>query len=122
MPHLVVSGAAGVLLGPNTVLLLVVAAERAGATAAAERIKLVDEYDAGRRLPRLLKQIAHARCANAHEHLDELGAGDREEWHAGLAGYCACQKRLARARRADQQNTLRNARAEPPNDVGSRRK
>src|SRR5258707_10304151 len=34
--------------------------------------------------------------------------------HAGLAGYCARQKRLAGARRADQQNTFRDARAEPP--------
>jgi len=94
--------------------LLVVAAERAGAAAAAERIQLVDEDDAGRRLPCLLEQIAHARRPNAHEHLDELGAGDREERHAGLAGYCARQQRLAGARRADQQNTLRDARAEPP--------
>ena len=94
-------------------LLLVVAAERAGAAAAAEGVQLVDEDDAGRRLPRLLEQVAHARRADAHEHLDELGAGDREERHAGLAGDRARQQRLAGARRADQQNAFRHARAEP---------
>src|SRR5260370_40799334 len=67
-------------------------------------------------------KIAHARRANAHEHLDELGAGDREERHARLAGYCARQKRLAGARRANQQNTLRIRAPSRPNDVGSRRK
>jgi hypothetical protein len=66
------------------------------------------------RRPRLLEQISHPRCANADEHLDELGAGDREERHAGLARRCSRQQRLAGPRRPDQQNTLRNARAEPP--------
>src|SRR6516165_2340320 len=95
-------------------LFLVVAAERAGASAAAERIELVDENDARRRFPRLLEQIPHASRAYAYEHLDELGARDREERHASLAGYCTRQQRLASTRRAYQQNTFRNTRAQPP--------
>ena len=32
------------------------------------------------------EQIAHPRRADADEHLDEVGTGDAEERHAGLAG------------------------------------
>ena len=94
-------------------LLLVHAAgdhARAGAT---EGVELVDEDDRGRRLARLLEQVAHPRRADADEHLDELRAGDREERHAGLAGHGAGQQRLAGSRRADQQDALRHVRAEP---------
>ena len=88
-------------------LLLVVAAQAAGAARAAERVELVDEDDRRRLLPRLLEQVAHARRADADEHLDELRAGDREERHAGLAGDRAREQRLAGARRPDQQHALR---------------
>ena len=73
----------------------------------AERIELVDEDDARAPCARLLEQVAHARRADAHEHLDELRAGDREERHAGLAGDGLGQQRLAGAGRADQQDALR---------------
>ena len=92
-------------------LLLVVAAERAGRAAAPERIELVDEDDAGRGLARLLEQIAHARRADADEHLDEFGAGDGEERHPGLAGHRAGEQGLAGAGRPDQQDALGNMRA-----------
>ena len=73
-------------------LALVVAAAQARAALAADRVDFVDEHDAGRVLLRLLEHVAHARRADADEHLDEVGAGDREERHLGLAG-----DRLARA-------------------------
>ena len=60
----------------------------------------------------LVEQVAHAAGADADEHLDELGAGDAEERHAGLAGDGARQQRLAGARRADEQHAARDARAE----------
>jgi hypothetical protein len=63
-----------------------VAAAEAGAAMAADRVDLVHEDDAGRVLLRLLEEVAHARGADADEHLDEVRARDREERHARLAG------------------------------------
>ena len=93
-------------------LALVVPAAEAGATMAADGVDLVHEDDARRRLLRLLEQVAHARRADADEHLDEVGAGDGEERHARLAGDRAREQRLAGARRPVEQDALRDARAE----------
>ena len=93
-------------------LALVVAAAEAGAALAADRVDFVDEDDAGRVLLRLLEHVAHARRADADEHLDEVGAGDREERHLGLAGDRLGEQRLAGARRADHQHAARDAAAE----------
>ena len=92
-------------------LALVVAAAQAGAALAADGVDLVDEDDGGACFLRLLEQVAHAGGAHAHEHLDEVGAGDAEERHAGLAGHGAGQQRLAGARRAHQQAAARDLRA-----------
>ena len=93
-------------------LALVVAAAEAGAAVTPDGVDLVHEDDARRGLLRLLEEVAHARRADADEHLDEVGAGDREERHAGLAGDRAREQRLTGARRPVQQHTLRDARAE----------
>ncbi|MCY1421289.1 hypothetical protein D9M71_369400 [compost metagenome] len=93
-------------------LLLVVAAEGAHATHLAQRIQLVDEDDAGRRLTRLLEQVADPRGADADEHLDEFRTGNGEKWHAGLAGHRLGHQGLAGAGRADQQDALGNPCAE----------
>ena len=79
---------------------------------AADRVDFVDEDDAGRVLLALLEHVAHAAGADADEHLDEVGAGDGEEGHVGLAGDGARQQRLTGARRADQQAALRDLAAE----------
>ena len=81
-------------------LALVVAAAEAGAALAADRVDLVHEDDARAVALGLVEQVAHAAGADADEHLDELGAGDAEEGHAGLAGDGAGHERLAGARRA----------------------
>jgi hypothetical protein len=47
---------------------------------------------------RLLEHVANARGAHADEHFDEIGAGDREERHLGLAGDRFCEECLAGAR------------------------
>ena len=52
------------------------------------------------------------RGADAHEHLHELRAGDREEGHARLAGDGAGEQGLAGSGRADQQHAARDPRAE----------
>ncbi len=93
-------------------LALVVTAAHAGAAVAADGVDLVHEDDAGAVLLGLLEQVTHARGAHAHEHLDEVRAGDGEERHAGLAGHGARQQGLARARRAVEQHALRYSRAE----------
>ena len=93
-------------------LALVVTAAEAGAAMTADRVDFVDEDDARRVLLRLLEHVAHARGADADEHLDEVGAGDREERHLGLAGDGARQQRLAGAGRADHQHAARNLAAE----------
>ena len=94
-------------------LALVVAAAEAGAAMAADRVDFVDEDDAGRVLLGLLEHVAHARGADADEHLDEVGAGDGEERHVGFARDRARDQRLAGAGRADQQHAARNLAAEP---------
>ena len=82
-------------------LLLVVAADagyapRARPSASSSSMKMMP----GALCARLLEQIAHARRADADEHLDELRAVDREERHAGFARDRAREQRLAGARRA----------------------
>src|SRR5438045_4490198 len=65
-------------------LTLVVRAAEAGAALATDRVDLVDEDDAWGVALGLVEQVAHATRADADEHLDELGARDAEERHAGL--------------------------------------
>ena len=93
-------------------LALVVAAAEAGAALAADRVDLVHEHDARAVALGLVEQVAHAAGADAHEHLDELGAGDAEERHAGLAGDGPRHERLAGSGRAHEQHAARDARAE----------
>ena len=93
-------------------LALVVAAAQARAALAADGVDLVDEHDARRVLLRLLEHVAHARRADADEHLDEVGARDAEERHFRFAGDRAREQRLARSRIADHQYAARNAPAE----------
>ena len=102
-------------------LALVVTAAEAGAAVAADGIDLVHEDDAGRGLLRLLEEVAHARCADADEHLDKVGAGDREERDARLARDGTREQRLTGAGRAVEQNALRNrSRPAPGTSSGSR--
>src|SRR5205814_1235533 len=94
-------------------LLFVMTAERICAAGASQRVQLIDEDDRRRALAGLLEKVAHARCANADEHLDEFGSIDRKERHAGFAGDGAGEKRLAGSGRSDQQHALGNSSAQP---------
>ena len=51
-----------------------------------QRIKLIDEDDAGRLQLRLFEKVAHARRPDPHEHFHELRPADAEERHPGLSG------------------------------------
>ncbi len=66
----------------------------------------------GRVLLGLLEHVAHARGADADEHLDEVRTGDGEERHLGFAGDGARQQRLAGAGRADHEHALGDLAAE----------
>ncbi len=87
---------------------LVIAAGAAVAASLADGVDLVDEDDGAPGRLGLGEEIADAGGAHAHEHLDEVGARDREERHVRLAGERARDRRLARAGRTDEQETLRH--------------
>ena len=91
---------------------LFVAAHRALHAHFPERVELVDEDDARRLRLGLAEQIAHARGADADEHLDELRSAQAEKGHLRFAGDGLGQQRLAGARRADEEHALRNAAAD----------
>ena len=76
-------------------LALVVPATQTGATLTSDRVDLVDEHDGGRRLLGLLEQVANAGRTNAHEHLNKVGARNREERDARLACNSLCQQCLS---------------------------
>ena len=60
----------------------------------------------------LLEHVAHARGADADEHLHEIRAADGKERHVSFSRDGAREQRLASARRADHQHALGNAAAE----------
>ena len=93
-------------------LALIMTAAEAGAAMASDGVDLIYKDDAGRMLLALHEQIAHARGADANEHLDEVRSRDRKERHARLARNRARQQRLAGSRRPDQQHALGDSAAE----------
>eukprot|EP00962_Isochrysis_galbana_P028323 scaffold8934_cov94-Isochrysis_galbana.AAC.2 len=88
------------------VLPLVVAAKAALATRAADGVDLVNEDEAGRVGPGLGEQVAHARRADAHEHLDKVGARDGVEGRLRLTRCGLGQQSLATTGRSDEQRSL----------------
>ncbi len=87
-------------------LALVVPAAHAGAAVSADGVDLVDEDDRRGVLLGLLEQVADTRGTDTDEHLDEVGAGDRVEGDARLAGDGAGEQRLAGSGRAVEQHAL----------------
>ena len=79
---------------------------------AADSVDFVDEDDTGRVLFALLEEVADAACANADEHLHEVGTGNRKERNVGFAGDRASKQGLARAWRSHEQNPLGDASSE----------
>ena len=118
--HTLVAGEA-VHLGEDLIerlLALVVTAEVDRAAAgAADGVELVDEDDRRRDLLGLLEQVADTARTDADDHLDELRRRDRQERHRGLAGDRACEQRLAGTRRAGEEHTAWDLRAEPSEPI-----
>src|SRR5688500_3295542 len=100
-------------------LTLVMSTHRAADPAGlAQCVQLIDEDNARRLRLGLLEQVAHTRGTNAHEHLDELGAIDREEGHAGFPRDRAREQRLPGTRWPDQQHSFRYLGSESHELVG----
>ena len=93
-------------------LALVVAAAETCAALSADSVDLVDKDNTGSVLFRLVKEVAHSRRADADEHLDEVGTGDREERYAGFTCDGTRQQRLTGTGRSDEQYALGDPRAE----------
>ena len=89
-------------------LALVVTAAQASSALTSHGIDLIDEDDRRRLRLGLLKEVAHAAGADAHEHLDKVGTRDAKERHACLAGNGFGQQRLTGTRRAHQQHATRD--------------
>ena len=89
-------------------LALVMTAAQAGATLAADGVDLVDEDDGRRSFLCLSEQVANTACADADEHLDEVGTGNTEERHARLTCNGAREQRLTGTRRANQKAAARD--------------
>ena len=66
-------------------LALVMTAAETGAAMTADRVDFVYEDDARCVLLALLEKVANAAGAHADEHLDEIRAGNREEWNIRFA-------------------------------------
>src|SRR5690606_30316891 len=84
-----------------------------GAAMPADRVELVDEYDAGSLLLRLVEHVAHTRCPDTDEHFDEVRTRNGEERHFGLARDGFREQRLARARGPYHQHALGDLSAQP---------
>ena len=89
-------------------LALVVTAAQASSALTSHGIDLIDEDDRRGLGLGLLKEVAHAAGADAHEHLHKVGTRDAKERHARLAGNGLGQQCLTGTRRANQQNAARN--------------
>ena len=72
-------------------LLFVMPAKSICAASSPQRIQFIDKNDRGGHLTCLLEQIAHSGGADADEHLDKFGAGNREERDTRFARDRACQ-------------------------------
>ena len=86
-----------------------VGADLRAATPAAERVDLIEEDDARCIFLGVLEEVAHARRADADEHLDEVRATQGVVGNLGLARHRAGEERLAGAGGADQQDAPRHA-------------
>ena len=84
----------------------IVTATEASATLTADSIDLVNEDDAGSVFLGLFEQVTNTTGTDAHEHLDELRAGDREEGDTRLTCNGLGEQGLTGAWRAHQQHTL----------------
>ena len=88
------------------------------ASSTTDRVDLVEEDDARGVLLGLLEEVSHSTRTHADEHLDEVGTGDREERHVGLARDRLGEQRLAAAGESFEQHAPGNSSAESLESLG----
>ena len=93
----------------ESLLTLIVAAAKAGASLTTDSVDLVDKDDGGGGLLGLLKQVADTAGANTYIKLNKVRAGDGQKLHTGLACHGLGQQGLTGTRRANQQHALGDA-------------
>ena len=91
---------------------LVVPTAESGAAMAADRVDLVDKNNTGGLFLGLVEHIAHPGGAHADKHFHEIGSGDGEERHLGLAGDGLGQQGFTGARLPDHQDAPWNTTTE----------
>ena len=63
-------------------------------TASANGVNLINKYDTGSVLLRLLEKISDTGCAHAHIQFNKIGTGKGKERHMCFSCHRLCQKRL----------------------------
>ena len=91
-------------------LTLIVPAAKSCSTLSSNGVNFVDENNGASHFCRLLKQVTHATCTNAHEHLHEVRTSYRKKANSCFAGNCSGEQCFSCSRRANEQNTLWYAR------------
>ncbi|OQB35213.1 MAG: hypothetical protein BWY09_02393 [Candidatus Hydrogenedentes bacterium ADurb.Bin179] len=86
----------------------IVSATEASPALTAHGVNFVNEYNTWGVFMALLKQVTHAACPHADEHFHKIRTANAEKGHVSLACNSLREKRLARARRPDQQHAARN--------------
>ena len=83
-----------------------------------DRIDLIDEHDRGRGLGRLLEHLAQPRLGLPVSGAHDLRPVDQKELRIRFVGDRACQPRLARSRRAIEQQPLGGIDTQPLEQLG----
>ncbi len=81
--------------------------------APADRVNLINKYNAGRILGGLLKQIPHPGSAHAHVQFDKIRTGERKERNLRLPCHRLCQQGLSGTGRSHQQRSLGKLGSDP---------
>ena len=84
-------------------LSFIVTAAKTCASATTNGVDFIDEYDTGRVLLRLFKQVTDTGCTDTDEHFYEVRTRDAEERHTRLTSNCLCQQCFTCTGRAHQQ-------------------
>mmetsp|Transcript_39892 Transcript_39892/g.96233 ORF Transcript_39892/g.96233 Transcript_39892/m.96233 type:complete len:284 (-) Transcript_39892:146-997(-) len=89
-----------------------------GVARGANRVDLVDEYDAGRLALRRVEQVTHPPGAHAHEHLLEFAARRVEKGHTRLASNGLGEQCLSGPGGAHEEYALCHLAAQPREPLG----
>ena len=92
-------------------LTLIMPTAKSCSTLSTDGVDFVDENNGASHFCSLLKQVTHATCTNAHEHLHEVRTSYRKKPNSCFAGNCSSKQRFSCSRRANEQDALRYARA-----------